>query len=1643
MAVISSYWGLDGIILLLAAIAAAYLYMTRKFNYWRKRGVLEVPPSPFLGNYSDCIFMKKSPGEFLKDLYDRGEGADCVGFYIFDKPFLLIRDPGLIKNILVKDFNYFIDRYAAAREDDRLGAANLFILKSPAWKTVRSKLSPIFTSGKLKKMFDLMTDISEDLQTYLESCNLEGNGQVLEMKEVCAKFTTDMIATTAFGLRVNSLNNPEAEFRKWGRQMFHFTILRGLELTTLFFAPKLAGPLRLSFFPKKTEKFLRSSLWGTINERIKSGNKRNDLIDLLIELKNSKQEIEGFQFDGDDLVAQAAVFFTAGFETSSTAISFTLYELALQPEIQNRLRKEIHEALEENNGEITYEMVVNLPYLDMVVSETLRKFPPLPLLDRVTAADYKVPDSNVVIEKGTPIFIPLLGLHWDPDNFPNPEQFDPERFSEENKKARKPFTYMPFGDGPRNCIGLRLGLLQSKLGLVKILSQYEVSVCDKTPIPLVLNPKGLITSTLDGLYVNVRKIPANRAILQVRGCCRPCIFRDPCSRVRRYHTRFPGLKFSSKRSGAFDFEVCLVEEVAKMAVISSYWGLDGIILFLAAIAAAYLYMTRKLNYWKKRGVLEIPPSPFVGNFSDCLLMKKCPGEFLKDLYNKGEGTDFIGIYIFHKPFLLVRDPGLIKHILVKDFNYFADRHISTREGDRLGAANLILLKNPAWKTVRSKLSPIFTSGKLKKMFELMTDISKDLQIYLESCNLEGTGQVLEVKEICAKFATDLIGTTAFGLRVNSLNNPEAEFRKWGKQVFNYSFKRGLEMTLLFFAPKLAAPLGLSFFEKDSSKFLRSTFWGTINERIKSGGKRNDLIDLLVELKNSEQDIEGFKFDGDDLVAQAAIFFTAGFETSSTTMSFSLYELALHPEIQNRLRTEIHEALERNNGEMTYEMVTGLPYLDMVISETLRKYPPLAILDRMAIADYKIPDSNLVIEKGTPIFISLLGLHWDPEYFPNPERFDPERFSEENKKARKSFTYMPFGDGPRNCIGLRLGLLQTKLGLVKMLSEYEVSVCDETPIPLKLNPKGFLITSLDGLYINVRKIITKADEWANRAILQVRGCSRPCIFRDPCSRVRRYHTRFSGLKFSSKRSGAFDLEICLVEEIANMAVISNYWGLDGIILFLAAFVAAYLYMTRKFNYWKKRGVFEVSPSPFFGNFFNCLFMKKSPGEFLKDLYEKGEGTDYVGFYIFDKPSLLLRDPGLIKHVLIKDFNYFVDRYAATGEDDVLGFANLFMLKNPAWKTVRTKLTPMFSSGRLKRTFDLMTEVSINLQTYLDSCNLEGKGQVLELKEICAKFTTDLIGTTAFGLRVNSLNNPHAEFRKWGKRVFDFNFKRGLEFTCIFLVPELAKMFRASVFEKNTSKFLQATFWSTINERIKSGNKRNDLIDLLVDLKHSGQEVEGFKFDGDNLVAQSAIFFTAGFETSSSTISFTLYELTLHPEIQSRLRNEILEAMENNNGEITYEMVTGLRYLDMVVSETLRKYPPLPILDRIAVADYKVPDSNLVIEKGTPIFISLLGLQEDPQYFPNPEEYDPERFSEENKKAMKSCTYLPFGDGSHSCIGLRLGLLQSKLGLISILSKYEISVCDETSIPLKMNPKGLMLSSVTGIYANVRRIKTDTN
>lgn len=254
-------------------------------------------------------------------------------------------------------------------------------------------------------------------------------------------------------------------------------------------------------------------------------------------------------------------------------------------------------------------------------------------------------------------------------------------------------------------------------------------------------------------------------------------------------------------------------------------------------------------------------------------------------------------------------------------------------------------------------------------------------------------------------------------------------------------------------------------------------------------------------------------------------------------------------------------------------------------------------------------------------------------------------------------------------------------------------------------------------------------------------------------------------------------------------------------------------------------------------------------------------------------------------------------------------------------------------------------------------LKGERFEAEVKEISSLFTTDLIASIAFGINAHSLKNPEGEFRTQCRKMFIFDLKRSLEFSIAFFLPKLVSLLRVKIFTKEFSRFLRNTINHVIEDREIKGNQRNDLIDILIALKREGGDSninKAIAKSPDVLVAQAAVFLTAGFETSSTTMQFTLFELAKRPDLQERLRNEINEALVKEQGTLSYETVMSLEYLSMVVDEVLRLYPVLPFLDRQHKRPKGVqqgfnlkPYCNFTMPDDMPVYIPIYGIQRDPK------------------------------------------------------------------------------------------------
>lgn len=349
-------------------------------------------------------------------------------------------------------------------------------------------------------------------------------------------------------------------------------------------------------------------------------------------------------------------------------------------------------------------------------------------------------------------------------------------------------------------------------------------------------------------------------------------------------------------------------------------------LLAVASVVAYLLVRRSFSYWQRMGVQHLPFRIPFGHVEDLGNFRQMNG-VLRPSYDqlKSCGAPFVGLYFFHRPMVLALQPDFIKHVLIKDFEYFHDRGLYHNPvGDPL-SAHLFSMGGEPWRRMRSRLTPTFTSGKMKFMYPTMLKVARRFESCLDGLVDEG-GVELELKDLLARFTTDIIGTCAFGIECNSLADPDGEFRQMGRRVFDKPRHGAFGGLFINSFKRLALWLNMKVVHDEVSSFFLGVVEETVRVREANGISRNDFMDLLIELKNQDGGLSV-----GEMAAQVFIFFLAGFETSSTTMMFALYELALNEEVQERTRTEIRAVLQRHGGEFTYEAMLEMQYLDQVIN----------------------------------------------------------------------------------------------------------------------------------------------------------------------------------------------------------------------------------------------------------------------------------------------------------------------------------------------------------------------------------------------------------------------------------------------------------------------------------------------------------------------------------------------------------------------------------------------------------------------------------------------------------------------------------------------------------------------------------------
>ena len=474
---------------------------------------------------------------------------------------------------------------------------------------------------------------------------------------------------------------------------------------------------------------------------------------------------------------------------------------------------------------------------------------------------------------------------------------------------------------------------------------------------------------------------------------------------------------------------------------------------------------------KRSHLLGPPPKAFFGNYLeiakagylDC--MKKWMSQY---------GPTFI-FYLGVRPIVATEDPEVIKSIMVTKFESFTNRSFTLPLSEKGQArATLVQMRDEIWRRVRHSMSPGFSSKKLKMMAPLIQKSCENLRDKMVASS--DTDVSVDVHKLFASFAVEVTLATQFSRDISSQsgeNNPINKATASIFEVISSSYDNQLareQLTVVMSHFPWSVPI-LSFYGRKATKIGKSwDYLETVALRLIENHQNNtttgkDLLQMLLEVRNENNVTlsSGYVLN-DEIIALILTVVLASYETTTDTLSFTAYLLALNPSIQDRLIREITDYYDANPESSLYDAAENIDYVSMVLSEALRMFPSLAMPTRECKQTCVIND-NLTIEKGCDVVFPAHSLHYNPKYWPNPDKFDPERFNPNNEQSYPTFAYIPFGEGPRVCIGKRMVMLEMKMLLITIFRKFRFNRTADTEVPLDLC-YGLTMSPVNGVKVSI-------------------------------------------------------------------------------------------------------------------------------------------------------------------------------------------------------------------------------------------------------------------------------------------------------------------------------------------------------------------------------------------------------------------------------------------------------------------------------------------------------------------------------------------------------------------------------------------------
>ncbi|XP_052737846.1 cytochrome P450 4C1 [Bicyclus anynana] len=907
---------------------------------------------PILGNGFDFLMSTESVFYYFRYLANKYKNIFEIS--LANNQYLVLLHPEDVETVISStkhnEKGYLYSFLRAWLHD------GLLLSSGKKWHQRRKILTPAFHFKILRHFNSILSDKSAKLAEKLRS---EVNRPKTNIYSFITDFTINSICETAMGTALDEESSTVSKSYKkaiheLGIHIFYRSIRIWLHPESIFNLSQLGRAHRrtLNFITsfrdcvvkqRRQNEYFDDLYTKTMNESgddddfFSNDKKRLAMLDLLLHA-----EKQGF-IDSEGINEEVDTFMFEGHDTTATALQFAFMLLANNPNVQDMILEEYFSILGSCNRKPTLSDLSEMKYLEACIKESLRLYPPVYFIERKCDGPLILRDSERLTPSGITILI--FDLHRRSDQFVEALEFRPERFLKE--PTWHPFSYLPFSAGPRNCIGQKFAMMEMKLAITAVLSNYRLLPVTK-PQDIVF-VTDILLRTRDPIFVKFEK--------------------RQCRHITSNNILSKNLSFTLLSESVFYY---------------------------------FRYMVNKY-----KDIFEIN----LGNQKIFVLAHPKDVEaVISSTKHNNKGY----LYGFLRPWL--------------------------HDG-------LLLSSGKKWHQRRKILTPAFHFKILRHFNSVLCDKSAKLA---EKLQYEVNRPKTNINSFITDFTINSICETAMGTALDEESSTVSKSYKkaiheLGIHIFYRSIRIWLHPESIFNLSQLgrAHRRTLNFItsfrdcvvkQRRQNEYFGNLYTKTMNESsdddddyLVNNKNRLAMLDLLLHAEK-----QGL-IDSEGINEEVDTFMFEGHDTTATALQFAFMLLANNTHVQDMILEEYSSILSSSNRKPTLSDLSNMKYLEACIKESLRLYPPVYFIERKC--DCPLTLRGIEMPAPINISISILDIHRRSDQFVEALEFRPERFLKE--PTWHPFAYLPFSAGPRNCIGQKFAMMEMKLAITAVLSNYRL------------------------------------------------------------------------------------------------------------------------------------------------------------------------------------------------------------------------------------------------------------------------------------------------------------------------------------------------------------------------------------------------------------------------------------------------------------------------------------------------------------------------------------------------------------------------------------------------------------------------------